>query len=215
MFCSEIPTSSDLIGPALERAESDLPKLRAALNAAEAEYISAKGEVDRLSRKQADLNRQAKALREACKKYKSAAMEAEAMDREAEAKKAWSEFGSVRVAYQRCCDSLAYLVSWVAEDANLRLLEAELAERIAQANLLDGKACTLRCRLLATAALACANDPGSGISVQGSQSQGLLQQAGRIRTEQLPKIEAQIKQHKARVSAERNDVSARLFHVAA
>jgi hypothetical protein len=215
LFCTEIPTNSDLMPAALERAEADLPALRKALNDAEGEYIAAKGEVDRLARKQAALNAQAKALFEQCKKFKSTAMEAEAMDRETEAKKSWSEYGSVRVAYSRCCDSLSWLVSWSAEDGNLRLLEAELQERIAQADLLDGKACVLRCRLLATAALACANDPGAGISVEGSQSQQLLHRANQIRTQDVLKIEQQIKQHRQRVAAERDDVSVRLFHVAA
>jgi hypothetical protein len=215
MYVHQLPTDSTKMAAALERATADLPPLRAAVARAEEQVVTCRMEVSRLTSKTATMRQQMNMLFEQCRKLKADAMAAQAMDDEAAAKRAWTDQGSTRVAYARCRDSVSYLVSWIAPDADLRLLEAELAERTAVANLHDALAAQKRAAMLLAMGPATEADPGVSLNVAGTQSQQLLDRAVAIRRDEIPRIEAAIRQHKIRVAAERDAVAPGLFQVAA
>jgi hypothetical protein len=213
MFVYQLPTDSAKMASALEQATADLPRLRAAVAAAEKKMADAKLTSDRLARRTGQMRSQMNALHKQARDLKREAMAAAANEDEAVTKKAFSDFGSTRVSYQRTRDCCSWLVSFACPDADLEYLQASLLERRAVADLHDGLAAEKRASMLIALGPAVAADPGLGVDIQASQSQKLLDRAVAIRRDEVPKLEAAIRDHHRRVNAERDSVSPGLFSI--
>jgi len=211
----ELPTNSKDMPAALERATAALIPLRKAVATAEERVIAARAEVERLARKTAAMRQAMNGLHVLCREQKEKAMAAAACEDPAAEKRAWSDYGQTRVAAVRSRESSLFLTAWIAPDADLRLLEAELAERKAVADLHEGLATAKRAELLVAMGPAAAIDSGLGVDLIGTQSQKLLDRCVQIRRDEIPRIEAAIRDHRRRVAAERDSLAPGLFAVTA
>jgi hypothetical protein len=197
----------------LERATADLPAYRGAVARAEQKLTEARSEQERIARKTGQVRAMMNQLHQQARDLKRAAMAAAARDDEAGSKKNFVDYGSCRVSYQRTRDLCSFMTSFAGPDADLAELEASLAERKAVADLHEALAAQKRAELLVAMGPAAAVDSGLGVDLQGTQSQKLLDRAVAIRRDEVPKLEQQIRSHKARVNAERDAVSPALFSV--
>ena len=189
---------------ALERATADVPILERGL--ADAKSLLADAESKRNAAQKAfqDLNARASALLDRVKATKLRAMQA--VDDEAAA---WKEYDKLRTQRWRALETFQYFSLYTLPDAEIALLEAQINEREAHANLLEGKAVRARIGAVVASMGASEWDPGAGHSFEGSWSAVTLEEVARIKSE-MADLSRQLSDLRKRTQSHR-DLSPKLI----
>lgn len=201
----------------LARAKQDVPLLAAEHGKAQASYAKAEAERMRIEKLRGAAQSKAKVLFEKQKEAKRRSLESHT--NETEDGPSWKAYRDARDERDKVLSQLSFLTSFSLEDATRACLVAEAVERSAHADHLEGIAVAKRLGLMSLAAAALAEDPGATISLAdqndergpASMSVKLSREVTRIRTVEIPVLEAKIRDHDRRVKSEQTLVGDQLF----
>jgi len=198
------------LASALKKAVEDVPALESAHKKAEARRAKAEAERQRLLALFASINTKLKAATQELVAAKTRWLESTAS--EAEDVNAHKTYSQLRGKKADLLDQLSYLANYAQEDNAREILEAQIEERGAFADLREAEATRQRVAVIAGAASAAQFDPGSAITFpEDSWSSRAAAEAADIRSVAVTRLLDELAKHDADVAKRRDLIAASLF----
>jgi len=198
------------LASALKKAVEDVPALEIAHKKAEGRRAKAEAERQRLLALFASVNTKLKAATQELVAAKRRWLESAAS--EAEDVTAHKTYSQLRGKKADLLDQLSYLANYAQEDNAREILEAQIEERGALADLRDAQAARQRLGVIAGAASAMQFDPGGSITFpEDAWSSRAAAEAHDLRSIGVKGLEEQLAKHDADVAKRRDLIAASLF----